>query len=78
MWVYDEVTKKIVNKEIRYVPGLYKIFDEILVNAADNKQRDPSMNTIKVDINRWMNYFNNYLNILCLQRKKWNIGVEQW
>ncbi len=52
MWVYDEVTKKIVNKEIRYVPGLYKIFDEILVNAADNKQRDPSMNTIKVDINR--------------------------
>ncbi len=66
MWVYDEETKKIVNKEIRYVPGLYKIFDEILVNAADNKQRDPSMNTIKVDINRWMNYFNNYFNILCL------------
>ncbi len=24
------------------VPGLLKIFDEILVNAADNKQRDPS------------------------------------
>jgi hypothetical protein len=22
---------------ITYVPGLYKIFDEILVNAADNK-----------------------------------------
>jgi DNA topoisomerase-2 len=25
------------------VPGLYKIFDEILVNAADNKQRDNNM-----------------------------------
>ena len=24
------------------MPGLYKIFDEILVNAADNKQRDGS------------------------------------
>lgn len=23
------------------VPALYKIFDEILVNAADNLQRDP-------------------------------------
>ena len=35
-------------RTITYVPGLYKIFDEILVNAADNKQRDSSMNLIKV------------------------------
>ena len=34
------------------VPGLFKIFDEIMVNAADNKQRDPSMTTIKVVIVR--------------------------
>lgn len=34
------------------VPGLYKIFDEIIVNASDNKQRDPSMDTIKVEINQ--------------------------
>ena len=27
-----------------------KIFDEILVNAADNKQRDKKMDTIKIDI----------------------------
>lgn len=27
--------------EINFVPGLYKIFDEILVNACDNFQRDP-------------------------------------
>ena len=32
------------------VPGLYKIFDEIMVNAADNKQRDSSMTKIKVNI----------------------------
>lgn len=32
------------------VPGLYKIFDEILVNAADNKQRDRSMNKLAVTI----------------------------
>lgn len=32
------------------VPGLYKIFDEILVNAADNKQRDASMDRLEVSI----------------------------
>ena len=33
---------------------MYKrqIFDEILVNAADNKVRDPSMDTLKVNIDR--------------------------
>lgn len=41
-----------VQREITYVPGLYKIFDEILVNAADNKQRDTTMDKIKIDINQ--------------------------
>jgi len=52
MWVLDEDenSKKIVSREITYVPGFYKIFDEILVNAADNKQRDKKMDTIKIDI----------------------------
>ena len=38
------------HREVTYVPGLYKIFDEILVYAADNKQRDPSMNSLSVGI----------------------------
>ncbi|KAG7397458.1 DNA topoisomerase 2-beta [Phytophthora boehmeriae] len=50
MWVFDEATKKMVMKKINFVPGLYKIFDEIIVNACDNKQRDKSMDTLKVDI----------------------------
>jgi DNA topoisomerase-2 len=52
MWVFDPDTKKMVFRNVNFVPGLYKIFDEILVNAADNKIRDPSMDTIKVDINQ--------------------------
>ena len=28
-------------RKVFEVPALYKIFDEILVNAADNLQRDP-------------------------------------
>ncbi|KAH8413018.1 hypothetical protein KR009_007451 [Drosophila setifemur] len=50
MWVYDFEKSRMVQREISFVPGLYKIFDEILVNAADNKQRDKAMNTIKIDI----------------------------
>ncbi|KAL6460378.1 hypothetical protein MHYP_G00303440 [Metynnis hypsauchen] len=49
MWVFDEEIGMNL-REITYVPGLYKIFDEILVNAADNKQRDKNMSMIKITI----------------------------
>ena len=51
MWVYDEGEAGMNHREINYVPGFYKIFDEILVNAADNKQRDSKMDVIKIEIN---------------------------
>ena len=50
MWVLDSATQKIVSRNVTFVPGLYKIFDEILVNAADNKTRDASMNALRVTI----------------------------
>ena len=50
LWVYNSETEKLEYREIKYVPGLFKIFDEILVNAADNYQNDKSMKYIKVDI----------------------------
>ncbi|ODA76301.1 hypothetical protein RJ55_08146 [Drechmeria coniospora] len=52
MWVFNKETTQMEYRTISYVPGFYKIFDEILVNAADNKQRDGSMNAMKVTINR--------------------------
>lgn len=48
MWVLGE--ERFYQKKISFVPGLFKIFDEILVNAADNKTRDPKMKTIKINI----------------------------
>ena len=30
MWIWDFEREKMVKKEISFVPGLYKIFDEIL------------------------------------------------
>lgn len=49
-WIHDEETDQMVEKTVQIVPGLYKIFDEILVNAADNKVRDPAMKKIEVNI----------------------------
>jgi DNA topoisomerase II len=51
-WVYNKTTQEMENRQISFVPGLYKIVDEILVNAADNKQRDKTMSYIKVTIDR--------------------------
>lgn len=52
MWVFNSETSQMELRKVSFVPGLYKIFDEILVNAADNKQRDPSMKVIKVVVDR--------------------------
>ena len=30
MWVYDDIQNAIVQRPVKFVPGLYKIFDEIL------------------------------------------------
>nr|XP_037282646.1 DNA topoisomerase 2-alpha-like [Rhipicephalus microplus] len=54
MWVYDPEDDDggggMKHRSVTFVPGLYKIFDEILVNASDNKQRDKNMDCIKVSI----------------------------
>ena len=56
VYVLDTETKKIVEKEVTFTPGFYKIFDEIVVNAADNKQRDPNMNELLIEIKPEENY----------------------
>jgi len=66
MWVLDSGSSRIVQRPVTFVPGLYKIFDEILVNAADNKQRNSSMNSLQVTIDvvaNTISVFNNGLGI---------------
>ena len=36
MWVLDNTKEKVIEEELEFIPGLYKIFDEILVNSGDN------------------------------------------
>ncbi|KAG9223266.1 hypothetical protein CCMSSC00406_0000045 [Pleurotus cornucopiae] len=50
MWIFDADAKRMVHREVKYVPGFFKIVDEILVNAADNKVNDPTMDSLKVTI----------------------------
>lgn len=38
-YIYCDETKKMVEKEITYIPGLLKIFDEVVVNAIDHSMR---------------------------------------
>ena len=41
LYVYDNSNdfERIINKEVSYVPALYKIFDEVVVNATDQYTR---------------------------------------
>ncbi|KAL3807608.1 hypothetical protein ACHAXA_002546 [Cyclostephanos tholiformis] len=50
MFVYDSSTNRIKQRDVTYTPGLFKIYDEIVVNAADNKQRDPNMDRLEVNV----------------------------
>lgn len=52
LWVFNEETLKIVYKNIKYIPGLYKIYDEIIVNASDHTVRDKTCKTIRININK--------------------------
>ncbi|MCD9645177.1 DNA topoisomerase 2 [Datura stramonium] len=60
LWVWEN--DSMVHRPVTYVPGLYKIFDEILVNAADNKQRDPTMDAVEVVIDPDQNFISVYNN----------------
>ena len=51
MFIFDSASNRIKQRDVTYTPGLYKIFDEIVVNAADNKQRDPNgMDRLEVTV----------------------------
>ena len=38
-YIYEDTSQRMIEKELEYVPGLYKIFDEIIVNALDQCER---------------------------------------
>ncbi len=47
MWVFNDATSKIELKHIEYIPGLYKLFDEGIVNCRDHVIRMIHSNSIE-------------------------------
>lgn len=52
IFVLNEDSQKMQLRTISYVPGFFKIFDEVLVNATDHRQRDSTVKNIKVSFER--------------------------
>ena len=50
--VFDAASRRIVKRVVPYSAALLKIFDEILVNAADNMQRASGMTQLRVTVDR--------------------------
>jgi DNA topoisomerase II len=77
MYVLNE-NNRIVEREVTITPGLYKIFDEIVVNAADNKQRDPNMDKLDIIVdasNNTISVRNNGKGIPVVLHREHNIYV---
>ena len=80
IYVYDEDENKIIKKDRYITLGLYKIFDEILVNASDNTVRDKKCNKIMVDIDKEsgeISVWNNGTTIPIEIHKEYNIYVPE-
>lgn len=83
LWVWNKEKGRMVQKNITFVPGLYKIFDEIIVNAADVKAREKEkspnpMTCIKIEIskeNNKISVFNDGEGIPVEMHKEMNIYV---
>jgi DNA topoisomerase-2 len=50
-WVYEEASGRMVHKHVHYNPGLYKTFDELVVNARDALVR-AQMDSTKTPVKR--------------------------
>lgn len=80
MWIYDDALNRMTKKEIEYSPALYKIYDEILVNARDRLFVDETCDTIKVNISKEKNkieVYNNGNGIPIVMHKEHNIMLPE-
>ena len=59
VWILED--NKIIEKSIIFSPGLYKIFDEVIVNTYDQSIRDDTLNVIKVNIDIENNQIKHYI-----------------
>ena len=90
-FVYDSETRKIVNKTFEYIPGLYKLFDEGIVNCRDHvirmdtkKSKDPNnkelfpVSQINITIeNNSITFFNDGNGIDIEKHPEYNVWIPE-
>ncbi len=77
-WILDNKSEKIINKFVKWNPGIYKIFDEIVTNASDECQRNKAVKNIKINFdikNNSISVFNDGSGIPIEIHKEHNIYV---
>ena len=48
-WILDVNEEKIISKFVKWNPGIYKMFDEIITNASVECKRNKTVKNIYVD-----------------------------
>ena len=75
-FIYEN--NNIIIKEINWSPGLYKIVDELIVNAYDQSIRDKTLSKIMVNINpESFTIFNDGVGIDIVKHKEHNIWIPE-
>ena len=73
LYIFDEESNTIKEKEFEYNAGLFKIFDEILDNAVDETVKDKTCNTIKVNI-----FKENNKNVISILNNGHGIEIQKY
>lgn len=81
MYIYDNELKKIIKKNIEFVPGLEQIFEEVLLNAFDQTVRENTgITCIEVHINKETNEIkisNNGSGIPIIMKEEYQIYIPE-
>lgn len=81
LYIIDDITNKFVKKKIEFIPGLQRIFEEIILNAFDQQVRkNTGCNKIKIEINKeegWVSVWNNGNGIPVQMHSKHNIWIPE-
>jgi DNA topoisomerase-2 len=80
VYVVNDKKDGMEREVLTYVPGLYKIFDEILVNAMDHSVNDETVTQIKVTVdkeNGEISVMNNGAGITVEKHKEYGIYIPE-
>mgnify|MGYP006097322371 CR=1 FL=1 len=75
-FIYNQ--NEVIEKEINYNPGLYKICDELIVNAYDQTIRDKTVTEVSASItNKMFSIYNSGLGIPIEKHKEYKIYIPE-